>query len=135
MIQFYDDRPDDPIAAFIYFETVFRWRFISEPSPETRFEYVCRLLTAARELGLSILPDWEIQSGREHLVAELKNEKLLRLHGEFNEAMFSRFQQDVRSILPTLNELCRGEALYDPHSTYCWYQPALRGLIEATPEL
>jgi hypothetical protein len=139
MIQFYDDRPGDPIAAFIYFETVFRADLLKSSSNgpyehdyQNPHAYAYRLLIAKRELELSILPEWEFRRG--YSVTEFRKEMYLRFHREFDDEMFVRFQQDVRSILPTLNELCSGEALYDPHSAYCWYQPALRALMEADPK-
>jgi hypothetical protein len=132
MIQFYDDRPGDPLAAFIYFETIFRADLLRNHYHNPH-AYAYRLLVVKRELELSILPQWEFCRG--HFYTEFRKEMYLRFHREFDDEMFVRFQQDVQSILPTLNELCRGEALYDPHATYCFYQPALRAIMEATSEL
>jgi hypothetical protein len=59
MIQWYDDRPSEPIAAFIYFETLFRHEFLKLPlSKEGMLSYVWRLLVAKHELNLPILGKW-----------------------------------------------------------------------------
>jgi hypothetical protein len=94
MIQFYDDRPTDPLAAFVYFESVFRRQFLigGHLSKEKMHNYASRLLIAKRELELSILPEWNLPLG--------ENAKDT-IEG-FSKEMFERFQRDVISILPEL---------------------------------
>ena len=102
MIQWYDDRPGDPTASFIYFERIFRKQFLASPlSKDGMQNYVMRLLVAKRELRLSILPKWEFRQGYEN---EFEQEMFSRFNRQFDEEMFLSFQRDVLSIIPILKE-------------------------------
>jgi hypothetical protein len=90
MIQFYEDRPADPLAAFVYFESVFRRQFLAGdcPSEKEMHDYVVRLLIAKRELEISVLSEWNLPEE-------------YSIEG-FSKGTFVRFQRDVISILPEL---------------------------------
>jgi hypothetical protein len=100
MIQFYDDRPSDPLEAFIYFEDIFRKRFLIDPLTEEKMKnYMMYLLVAKRDLKLSIIPKWETLAIN---VEEFDKEILDHFHVEFDKKIFLRFESEVLSIVEKL---------------------------------
>jgi hypothetical protein len=110
MIQWYDDRPEGPEEAFIWFETLFRKQFLAEQaSKERKLEYVLRLLVARRELQLRIFPQWPT----EYTAEKLQNEIVAHFGREFDEQIFKTFEDEVFAALPKLKQIARLRA----HST------------------
>jgi hypothetical protein len=114
MIQWYDDRPSEPIAAFIYFETLFRQQFLNLPlSKEKMLNYVWRLSVAKHELYLPILRKW---GARPHRSSEEFEDEILyspeKFEDEivsifqkpFDEDLFLRFEEEILSLLPKLKQ-------------------------------
>ena len=100
MIQWYDERPLNPYAAFLYFECLFRNEFLnSESGDEGKYQYVLRLSVALRELELSVLPRWSELAA----TYEINN---------FSDALYEEFEADVKCIIPELER-----EVTDPE---CW---------------
>jgi hypothetical protein len=103
MIQWYDDRPSEPIAAFIYFETLFRQQFLNLPlSKEKMLNYVWRLSVAKHELYLPILRKW---GARPHRSSEEFEDEIVSIFQKpFDEDLFLRFEEEILSLLPKLKQ-------------------------------
>jgi hypothetical protein len=104
MIQFYDDRPGDPVAAFIYFEDIFRQQFLMAPlSNEGMKEYVQRLLIAQIELELCIFPSWD--HGKLLDWNKFDHEVFLRFKRQFDDKVFLEFESEFLSIISTFKKI------------------------------
>ena len=125
MIQFYDERPADPLDAFVWFEDLFRRQFLTgsspaptmvtapapdkDPSVDGMREYVFRLLIVKRELATdrgagerimaAVIPYWDFWT---YSPDEFENKVHARFGSNFNESIFRRFEKDVFSLLAKL---------------------------------
>ena len=122
MIQFYDDKPDDPLTAFVWFEQVFRRQFLGDSSPweggplnwtcldwmykdrplDGMREFVMRLLIVKHELSTDrdvgetimpgVLPYWDFWA---YSYDEFDKQLYARVGSYFDEAIFRLFEKDL----------------------------------------
>ncbi len=96
MIQFYDDRPGDPIEAFFYFDQIFGGPLSigGSLSSEDMFRYVERLLIAVKELELPVLTQWSVP-----------------MVDQFTPELYFRFRRDVVSLFPQLWDIITAQRI------------------------
>jgi hypothetical protein len=103
VLQFFDDWPQDRWDAFLQVERHVRKCHLSgTPSIESRRRYIQMTLVAAYELKLTIVPEWQSESGLLYRVAGL---------GLDEDDGFAEFERDLTAVMPKIEMLAkRGNA-------------------------
>jgi hypothetical protein len=128
LIQFYDDRPEDPAEAFVWFEELFRKQFLTEPLTEAgTMEYMLRVLAAKRELEQGekgLLIPLDLFCGCDH--EEIKSYILARYKKD-GAYVFEQFRHAVQSALP------RVRVAKDPAVIFVLFEERVRKQFLAEP--
>jgi hypothetical protein len=122
LIQWYDDRPEDPAEAFVWFEELFRKQFLTEPLTEAgMMEYMLRVVTAKRELEqyeIGLLIPLDLFCGCDHEEIESYIRARYEKEGAY---VFEIFRQAVQSAA-----LPRVRVSKDPAEIFVLFEERVR---------